>query len=289
MTPLPELLARAAGTEPVGFDTEAVRTRVVRRRRRQRAVLATAVVVVALVLVVGALALGRSDPGGGPADRPTLGPLTDAELSAAPWVLTAQDGEATTADVAVSVTFVSGGAWRVDTGCPVLGGWDLDGGRLRVTDAGPAWADCEPDPDPAIVGIFTAWPDVGRVAGRPGSLELRAGTATLAFERADRIGRPATADDLVGLWRSAHEEIRFVADGRLQLSADAGTRCAIDGTWEQDDEGLLSMHLPPSEESGACQRLAQGEGDPFSGTSTVRVDGDRLYLASQLSVARLRR
>jgi hypothetical protein len=290
VTPLPELLTRAAGTEPAGFDAVDVRSRFVRRQRRQRAVLAAAVVLVALALGAGAFALtGPGDPDG-PADRLRSGPVTGDELSAAPWVLTARDGAAVGDDVAVSVTFASGGWLLVDTGCASTGSWELDAGRLLTDDVGPERLDCEPRPDPTLVGVFAASPDVGRIAGRAGSLELRTGTRTLAFDRADRIGRPAPADELVGTWRSETDRLRFAADGTLLLGVPVGeSPCELDGTWEQDDEGHLRIAIPSSNESGLCELLSRGEADPYEGPSTVRLDGDRLFIATRLYVVQLRR
>jgi hypothetical protein len=292
VTPLPELLARAAGAEPAAFDTADVRARFLRRQRRQGAVLAAAVVLVALALAAGAIALAGNGSEGGPADRPTFGPLTAEELGAAPWVLTDQDGAAVDVDVAVSVTLVTGGQLRIDAGCPTIGEWELDAGRLLVTDLRPLYPDCEPDPDPAIAGVLSAGPDVGRVAGRAGSLELRSRTGILALERADRIGRPATTDDVIGTWRTATDRIRFDPDGSLLFDLGFGEpACEVEGTWEQQEEGMLIIDTPASSGgSGHCALLSRGGGDPYFGGSSVRiVDGDRLVMASQLYVVQLRR
>ena len=291
MTPLLELLARAAGTDPAGFDAADVRSRFVRRQRRQRAVLAAAVVLVALALGAGALALaGGGDPDSAPADRPSLGAVTADELTAAPWMLTAQDGVAVEDDVEVSLVFVDGGPLYVDGGCPFSAQWELDADRLVTSEVRQVFPDCEPDPDPAHIEIFSAGPDVGRVAGRAGSLELRAGTSTLAWVRSDRFGRAPQPGEIVGRWEHLSTPITFDADGTLVVDGGVlgGTACEIAGTWALED-GRLTMSTPSSDESGVCELLVQAAEDPFDGTSTVRIEDDHLIVATAQVAFRLRR
>jgi hypothetical protein len=291
VTPLPDLLARAAGTEPAGFDAADVRARLVRRQRRQRVVLAAAVVLVALALGVGALALaGGGDPDSAPADRPGFGPVTVDELTAAPWVLTAEDGVAVEDDVAVSLLVHDDGTLVGDGGCLFSARWELDEGRLLTSEVRPVFPDCEPEPDPAHIEVFSAMPAVGRVAGRAGSLELRAGTDTLAWMRADRIGRAPLPEEIVGRWESLRTPITFRADGTLVVDGGVlgGTACEIPGTWALDD-GRLTMSTPSSDESGVCELLVQAAEDPFDGTSTVRIEDDHLVVATAQVVFQLRR
>ena len=288
MTPLTEMLTRAAGDDPIGFDAGTVRRRVERRLRRQRAAIAVAVVAV-LVLGAGALVVARGGDGGPVADPAGVGPVTSEELVVAPWVLIASSG-VTSESSSVSLAFNDRGGLLNTGGCLHGARWDLAGDRLRTSDI-RSWDDCDSDGSVLDV-VLAASSTVRRYDDRAGTLELRAGDAFVALERADRIGRAPRPEELVG------EEWTLFGTGAFTFAADGtyvlGPRqCRQRGEWELDgDQMLLAPDGEGEDETGqrgSCGFLVPAVENPLDGRSTVRIDGDRLVLAtSQMAIQLLR-
>lgn len=288
MTPLTEMLTRAAGDDAVGFDARTVRRRVERRMRRQRAAIAVAVVAV-LVVGAGALAVARGGDEGPVADPAGVGPVTSEELVVAPWVLIASSG-VTSESSSVSLAFNDRGGLLNTGGCLYNARWELAGGRLRTSDV-RSYDDCDSRGSVLDVVLATS-STVGRFGDRAGTLELRAGDAFVALERADRIGRTPRPGELVGeewiIFDTA--PFAFAPDGTYVLGSP---QCRQRGEWELDgDQMLLAPDGEGEDETGQrgyCGFLRMAEEDPLHGTSTVRIDGDRLVLATSQIAIQLQR
>lgn len=280
MSTLPDLLERAAGGAPVGFDHTDVRRRVRRRARRQRAALAGAAVLLA-ALVAGGLTVAGDDDESVRVDQPG-GPITEAELTGGTWVLHAVS-EVTTFRQSAWASFDEDGSLLVADGCTYFeGSWRLEGDRFEPVDLQPLLPQQPDDCGRSALGdLLAAGPRVGRPDDQPAALRLLAGDRWAGLRRVDRIGRTPSGADLGGEpWRleGGPTELIFASDGTLHLGGDGG--CGVGPTWAL--EGADLAIAPPDEDAGGgCATLVQSAfSGIFDGTTHPRLDGSTLYLVS---------
>jgi hypothetical protein len=276
MTGLPEMLERAAGDGPVGFGSSDVAHRVERHARRQRVLVGAAVVLVLMGIGIAALAARAGTGSDTPlVDEPDAR-VTVGELSEAVWILDASDPRATDAQGTLSVAFHGDGRlFVVEGGCVEGGRWRVDGDLLVASTDDDPYAACLAET--SALALVLDSPTIVRPDGPDGPMELHGGSGSLVLQRADRAGRTPSASDVVGTW--SHPDI-----GPFELSADGtltiGTEGCVEGTWALDGD-RLTVDQHGTEEPGTCTfvRLTTDD-DPLDGTSTVRIDGDRLVLAT---------
>jgi hypothetical protein len=275
VTGLPELLERAAGDGRIGFDSSDVAHRVRRHARRQRLLLTAAVFLVVVGVGITAVAaltrVGSDSPlVDGPDPAVTLG-----ELTAAVWVSDPRSDEA-----GVSVSFRDDGRLLVvEGGCVATGRWRVDADLLVVDDPAAPFGGCETDDE--MTETLLGSPTIVRPEGPGGPMALDDPTGSVALERVDRVGRaPTSAFELVGDWQPpTGSNLRLSADLRWSVGPDD---CV--GTWSLEGD-QLTLSPSRSRPQGTCELLAlTSEGDDLlDGTSTVRLVGDDLVLATSES------
>ena len=252
MKDLNALFEKAAGSEPVGFDNDDVRSRVERRRRRQRIVPLVAVLALFLVGTLAWVRLGTND---GPSGVTTSGTPEVSDLTADRWVVVAV-GVVTSTDGSPWIELQVDGQLTGYDGCDNFErSWTLTDDVLQTSLGSQTHRECPPGSGTGLIELLDAGTTVGRPPGAANGLDfVHLTPATRPPEPTDEedpplgitlrsftsLGETPTPRDLLGPWMESEDELGsrmavFASDGTETVSLSG---CQATATWHLEGDML---------------------------------------------------